>query len=91
MKTVKNPSFSEELFFETARGVAALLAAQVIIMGLLFYYRDSNAFHYQREIKSLLNLEASSHSPLAFESINQIDQFWEWTRKSLAPGESYFL
>ncbi|KAK6750642.1 hypothetical protein RB195_002551 [Necator americanus] len=82
----KDKKTSEELFFETTRGVAALLAAQVIIMGLLFYYRDSNAFHYQREIKSLLNLEASSHSSLAFESINQIDQFWEWARKSLAPA-----
>ncbi|KIH53460.1 hypothetical protein ANCDUO_16410 [Ancylostoma duodenale] len=82
----KDKKTREELFFETMRGVACLLASLVVIMGLVFYYRDNTGFLYQQQVRSLLNLEQIPYGPVAFGSINQIEQFWTWARDSLAPG-----
>ncbi|EPB71579.1 hypothetical protein ANCCEY_09332 [Ancylostoma ceylanicum] len=68
------------------REVACLLASLVVIMGLVFYYRDNTGFLYQQQVRSLLNLEQIPYGPVAFGSINQIEQFWTWANDSLAPA-----
>ncbi|EYB83031.1 hypothetical protein Y032_0345g3127 [Ancylostoma ceylanicum] len=82
----KDKKTREELFFETMREVACLLASLVVIMGLVFYYRDNTGFLYQQQVRSLLNLEQIPYGPVAFGSINQIEQFWTWANDSLAPA-----
>ncbi|VDL79798.1 unnamed protein product [Nippostrongylus brasiliensis] len=76
----------EEQLFDTLRSVACLLAALAITMGLVVFYRDTNAYYYQQQVRSLLNVDPFPFGPQAFSSINQIDQFWIWARNSLAPG-----
>ncbi|CAJ0603330.1 unnamed protein product [Cylicocyclus nassatus] len=86
LKDNKDKKTREELFFETMRDMAFLLVSLVIIMGLVYYHRDRHGFYYQQQVRSLLNLDQIPYGPIAFESINQVDHFWKWSKESLAPA-----
>ncbi|KAK5968764.1 hypothetical protein GCK32_017871, partial [Trichostrongylus colubriformis] len=60
------------------------------MMGLVYSYRDTGAYFYSRQVRSLLNIKTTSpYGPQSFSSIRQIHQFWNWTQSTLAPGSLY--
>ncbi|CAI2337433.1 unnamed protein product [Caenorhabditis sp. 36 PRJEB53466] len=84
LRDTENRKMRDEQLFVTIRDMICFFASLYIMVMLTYYCKDRQAFYYQQEISTILNISQTSYGDSSFMSIRTSDDFWNWSRDSLA-------